>query len=217
MFNPAAVGQIKKSYGSKVGPFNQWLVDGLDGDRFRTKITDHQLQFVLVEDDEDDPAKFDDLKAALANFGYYAMYKGETIADSSFADRIASIKPFARDLLPGGVWKTDAELVKLLEARFKAVVCVDSVGVYAGDIYEFNGWQYLGNWDLEKKTVSGNAAYAADSVLFNTVKYGWRNQIINVENQTFRDYRTATCKGGDFIALTPIKLTPKAKAFGVAQ
>ncbi len=206
LFNDAACRQIVKTYGGRRGPFGTFLADGLGPEKFRDRIAEDQLQNLPVQVPHD-LARLNDLVAALADFGYYAMYRGETIAADQFASRLKDLRPRLSSLNPSPSSlpesQQDTPLVETLRARYQALIVIDAVGVYAGDLYEFNGWQYLGNWDLKNQKVWGNRAYALDSWLFDGVTYG---ESVNVENATFRRYRDATGRGGDFLALSPIKL-----------
>jgi broad specificity phosphatase PhoE len=89
----------------------------------------------------------------------------------------------------------------LRSPRTKNVVYVTHVGVYAGDIYEFNGKQYLATWNLKENTVT-----------LSTWDYLWGTsdtddkEDLAITNETYRIYREKTGKGGDFLALSPVKL-----------
>jgi hypothetical protein len=83
------------------------------------------------------------------------------------------------------------------------VVCVTHVGVYAGDIYEFNGAQYLATWN----TVNNTVQLSTWDYLRGTSDTDDPKDIA-VTNDTFINYRNKTNRGGDFLALSPVKLVP---------
>jgi len=101
--------------------------------------------------------------------------------------------------------KKDREKIeKLLENQMtKSVIYVTDVGIYAGDIYEFNGQQYLATWDLKD-----------NSVEISIWDYAWgtsdtdNDDDLAITNETYNIYRKNTGMGGDFLALTPIKIKP---------
>ena len=74
-FNPAARKGIAKTYGTTGGAFGDTLKDDLAPNDFFSLIKDHQLQYHFVESDTG--GSITDLTAALANFSFYSMYKGE--------------------------------------------------------------------------------------------------------------------------------------------
>lgn len=214
LFNEAAVKQLIKTYGNRSGSFGDWLTERLKPAEIREHFAEHQIQKHQVEV-ERDITKLTDLTAALADFGFFAMYRGTNLPYTVFKEQMPRLRSIlaSSGLLPGNVaLKSNDEVAQWLAERYLAVMIVSDVGVFAADIYEFNGFQYLGNWDLETKTVWGGKAWAIDAWLMDDVRYGRRRQIINVENATFRRYREATCKGGDFMALTSIKMLPRSRA-----
>jgi hypothetical protein len=83
----------------------------------------------------------------------------------------------------------------------KGVVYVTDIGIYAGDIYEFNGNQYLATWNLKE-----------NSVEISKWDYTWGTsdtddeEDLAIPNETYNIYRQKTGKGGDFLALSPIRL-----------
>ena len=110
------------------------------------------------------------------------------------------------------------------KSSLKSIVFVTHVAIYAGDIYEFEGWQYLGSWDIKNKKVIKSKLDALDTWtgyyprprrsagdLFSS------NFYVYVENETFRKYRKSTCKGGDFMAFTPIKLEDNPQLIPVVK
>lgn len=73
--------------------------------------------------------------------------------------------------------------------------------MYAGDIYEFNGRQYLATWNLKDDTVE-----------ISKWDYAWgtsdtdNEEDLATTNETYNIYRSETGMGGDFLALSPVKL-----------
>lgn len=207
LFNDKAKAEIVRTHGHRAGRFGQFLIDGLSPERFRARIRVDQIQSMSVSVPRD-VGKLNDLVAALADFAYYAMYRGETIGSDQFEARIADLKKLAPSLGLGPGME-DEDLLALLKRLYRGLILVDAVGVYAGDIYEFGGWQYLGNWDLKANRVSGRWDFAVDSWFFDDLRYG--GDTYNIENATFRKYRDKTGRGGDFLALTPIRLIPSRR------
>lgn len=70
-----------------------------------------------------------------------------------------------------------------------------------GDLYEFNGEQYLATWNIKDKKVFRSKA----DYLFSWQDFDDATDI-TVTNETYQIYRRKTGTGGDFMALTPIKL-----------
>lgn len=67
-------------------------------------------------------------------------------------------------------------------------VTIDEVGIYVADSYDFEGDQELGFWDDASSS-------AGKSPISGT----------RVTNESFRDWRTANGKGGDFLVFSDIK------------
>ena len=206
VFNTAALTQLVRSYGGLSRPgvksvkFNQWLTNNLEPDVFRKNISEHQIQHLKVSPGVNDPEKFDDLIAALNNFAYYSMYKGEVFNGAEYQKLNKSVCPAIR--LPGIAPKEAEDAVsRLLSGQYKALLYIEDVGVYMGDIYEFNGDQYLATWDIKnKKVFQSKIDYVFDGQDFDDPTD------ITVTNATYQIYRRETGKGGDFMALTPMKL-----------
>lgn len=222
--SPAAKALLISKYGSPnskniVTPFNDWLVDRLQPPQYLQQIRQHQLQFMPVNPFELNGGKFDDLVAALNGFNFFAFYKGWVVNGAAFRTNqqvCAPAKPGAPVLpKPAGITCNKDPLARIDMAQrgsveqllknpsVRSVVCVTHVGVYAGDLYEFNGAQYLATWDIENNTVE-----------LSNWDYAWGNsdtddpKDIAVTNETFNDYRKKTGRGGDFLALSPIQLVP---------
>ncbi len=205
IINDKVKAQIAQQYGKLHAPgklnvgFNAWLKDGLLPAAFRQHIKDHQLQYWEVRPGVSDPAQFDDLIAALNNYAYYAMYQGEVYTGVEYR----KLEKAPTISLPGiAPHLVKDAFEKLGSGRYKAIVYVSNVGVYAGDIYEFNGNQYLATWDIVNHRVESSYADAAKP---------WEDwddpEDVKITIRTYQDYRSHTGKGGDFMALTPIQLT----------
>lgn len=94
---------------------------------------------------------------------------------------------------------------------------VDNIGVYLKDVYEFNGFQFLGCWTNEntfgKAEILGRAAAQAyrltSPAAALTAKFIKTDQpVFHVHNHDFRNYREKHGKGGDFIIYSDVKWTP---------
>ena len=218
-FNNPAKNLITKTYGQRNGEFGAALKDNMPPEEFFPLIKDHQLQYYGVESDTSGPVN--DLTAALANFSFYSMYKGETILKKDFGNRIDDIFDNYKSLktnIPNthhSIFSVSSKeaLLAACQTHLKSIVFVSHVAIYAGDIYEFNGWQYLGSWDIKNKTVIKSKLDALDTLAFYFPRPRLSggdvfssNRYVYVENETFRKYRDATCMGGDFFAFTPISL-----------
>lgn len=227
--NSAAQALLVSKYGRPandrdiISPFNDWLVDGMQPVQYMRNILQHQLQYIPVNSYELNGKKFDDLVAALNGFNFYAFYKGQIVNGTAFRTNqkncgtaIFTAKPGApvAPQSPSGACIKDplarvpadqrGSVAKLLmNPSVKNVVCVTHVGVYAGDIYEFNGKQYLATWDTVNNKVRPDTW---DYMFSNGDTSDPKN--ITVTNDTYIDYRNKTGNGGDFLALSPVKLVP---------
>lgn len=74
--------------------------------------------------------------------------------------------------------------------RFR--VKLSQVGVHIMDSYDFEGDQDLGYWDEVANTVSSTYIGSGNGV--------------EVTNETFRNWRTANSKGGDFLVYSDVKV-----------
>ncbi|MEM9588053.1 MAG: DUF6402 family protein, partial [Planctomycetota bacterium] len=72
------------------------------------------------------------------------------------------------------------------------VVTIDEVGIYLRDSFDFEGSQHLGFWDDSDNSVS------AINFLSGT----------RVTNKSFRDWRTANQRGGDFLVYSDLRRIP---------
>ncbi|OMH28059.1 DUF6402 family protein [Motiliproteus sp. MSK22-1] len=213
---PYSYNSIKQSH-AQIIPFNSWLVDSMQPDQYFKYIKDHQMQYQEVTPFEDNNYKLDDLVGALNNFNFYAFYKGHTINAIKYRENKAlskherNTKPTKSDLL-----KTPSlfgempnfmhlNIKRHLENKqVKSVICVSHIGIYAGDIYEFNGPQYLGTWD----TVNNKVFVSNWDALWGSSDTD-DNKDLSITNETFRIYRDKKKMGGDFFAFSPIKLILK--------
>ena len=76
-------------------------------------------------------------------------------------------------------------------AGYRHQVSITEVGVYVRDSFDFNGDQFLGYWDDSDNSVS----------ILNPLS-GER-----VSNESFRQWRTANNRGGDFLVFSDVKRT----------
>jgi hypothetical protein len=212
LFNEAAKNQLITSYARTPGKFGEFLKDGLKPEDFVGEIKKHQLQSMPVDVDAD-TSRLNDETAAMANFGYFAMYQGQTFLVGELEKQKADLLPYLSKLglAPRGPYplkeKDDADWIAGLKERWKqyeSIIAVKAAGIYAGDIYEFGGFQYLGKWDLVKNTVGGSKWSAGWTRVHNSPAPD--ANVVDVENELFRVYRDKTSKGGDFLVFTPIKL-----------
>lgn len=74
--------------------------------------------------------------------------------------------------------------------RFR--VRLSKVGIHIMDSYDFEGDQDLGYWDESTNNVSSSWFGSGDGV--------------KVSNETFRNWRTANSKGGDFLVYSDVKV-----------
>ena len=210
--NAAVTNLIKRKYGTlqkpnKVSvPFNEWLVDKLEPAKFLPKIKQEQLQYINVNPHDMNGGTFNDLVAAINGYNYFAFYKGQTIHAASYRSKKlanSKAKQCYPDILTGIAEKSLKEVeTQLNKANVKSVIYISHVGVYAGDIYEFNGSQYLATWDIVSNTVELSKL----DYLVGTSDTD-DDKDLAITNETYNIYRNKTGKGGDFLALTPIKLT----------
>lgn len=82
-------------------------------------------------------------------------------------------------------------------------ITIEKVGVYVWDSYDFNGTQVLGFWDKDDNSVS-------DSV------WGFGSGSL-IDNESFRDWRKANSKGGDFYVYSDVKQLKAADGFKVRR
>ena len=91
---------------------------------------------------------------------------------------------------------------------------VDHFGVYLKDVYEFNGFQFLGCWTKEKtfgkaeilNRAAAKAYRLANPVADVAVKLLKTDQpVFHVHNHDFRNYLEKHGKGGDFIIYSDVK------------
>lgn len=108
---------------------------------------------------------------------YSLFYKGYVISGPAYRKKLKEIqeqkiksttkpvKPNRKvqknelDIIPNKDRKTIQSYLK--QPNAKNIVYLTDIGIYAGDIYEFNGYQYLATWNLKKNTVKLSKVDAA--------------------------------------------------------
>jgi hypothetical protein len=68
-------------------------------------------------------------------------------------------------------------------------VTITNAGIYVRDSYDFNGTQFLGYWDASDDSVSMVNPFSGD----------------RIANEDFRNWRTATGRGGDYLVYSDVK------------
>jgi hypothetical protein len=151
--------------------------------------------------------KFNDLVAALNGFNLFAFYKGYVINGPSYRNTLKETqdkknnkttpkptnqaKATQKDelhVIPNKDRQTIDSYLK--QPNAKGVVYVTDIGIYAGDIYEFNGNQYLATWNLKE-----------NSVEISKWDYTWGTsdtddeEDLAIPNETYNIYRQKTGKG----------------------
>ena len=185
--------------------FNEWLVNGMIPSNYKKHIKQHQLQYIGVDPFELNGRNFDDFVAAINGFNIFSFYKGFVINRYAF-----HFSQYRKDNIPYTATSSLKEgIIKALNnEKIKDLLVVTHVGLYAGDIYEFNGSQYLGTWDTVNNTVQISRwdylrrPFSGDDTD--------NPKDLSITNETFRKYRMKTGCGGDFVILTPIELKPCA-------
>ena len=99
-------------------------------------------------------------------------------------DMSAALGRFSYRMVVGGEVEPDGD---------KHKVTIKQVGIYIRDSYDFEGDQDLGYWDDSDNSVSFLPGTGT-----------------KVTNKSFRDWRTANSKGGDFMVFCKVKLTTLA-------
>ncbi len=134
LVNTAAKNELIKSYGRTPGKFGEFLQDGLKPEDFLGEIKDHQIQSMAVDVDAD-PSRLNDETAAMANFGYFAMYQGQTFLVSALERNMADLWPYLSKLglTPPGPYplkeKDDADWFAGLKDRWKPYQAIIAVKV----------------------------------------------------------------------------------------
>jgi hypothetical protein len=77
----------------------------------------------------------------------------------------------------------------------QTVFTIDTVGIYIRDQYDFVGDQSLGYWRVSD----------------NNVTKTWRPGSTEMTNESFRNWRTANGKGGDFEVFSDVEIKPLTK------
>lgn len=221
IFSQNAINELKRTYGHRAGfddvvALNDWLVDGLQPQAYVHKIKEHQIQRIDVNPYELSGNKLDDMVAAMNNFSFYVIYKGgiyypkRDYMHSPLYPPPAEPPQWGPQMCDGTSFFSRVPLAAqrdVLQAaeqfNTRAVLYVTDVGVYAGDVYEFNDSQYLGTWDIINRD---------SSISYLDLLKNWNtddtddDEDVAVNNKTYRTYRERTGKGGDFLALSPIRL-----------
>ncbi len=118
--------------------------------------------------------------------GYYGSYYGYSGYSSDVMDDLtAALGRFVFHAVVAGDVKANPATTGPVSYQ----VTIREVGIYVRDTYDFNGWQPLGFWDDSDNSVS--------SVNFFSGTY--------VSNESFRDWRTANSRGGDFEIFTDVQ------------
>ena len=104
--------------------------------------------------------------------------------EAKLDDLNASLGRFSYRMVVAGEVEPDGD---------KHKVTVKQVGIYIRDSYDFEGDQNLGYWDDSDNSVSFLPGTGT-----------------KVTNKSFRDWRSANSKGGDFMVYSKVKLTDLA-------
>ena len=131
-----------------------------------------------------------------------------TMATSTLDDYSFAVGNFDWYFLPKG---TAIFVPAAGNAPDRLIATVTEIGVYAKDSYDFNGAQYLGNFNIESKDFSKLATFLPWPLLRNLpddglyqADMGWRR----VYNESFRIYRDKSGNGCDFLLYSEVKFTP---------
>jgi hypothetical protein len=127
--------------------------------------------------------------------GYYGSYYGGYYGYSSdvMDDLTAALGRFVFHVVVAG----DVQSNQSSKGAAGFQVTVREVGIYVRDTYDFNGSQPLGFWDDSDNSVSPTNFFSGTYV----------------NNGSFRDWRTANGRGGDYLIFTDIKRIRLAKPF----
>lgn len=127
--------------------------------------------------------------------GYYGSYYGAYYGYSSdvMDDLTAALGRFTFHTVVGG----EVTSSPFGKGPPSFTVSIDEVGVYVRDSYDFNGDQPLGFWDDSDNSVSAINFFSGDYV----------------NNESFRDWRTANRRGGDFEIFTDMSRFSLATPF----
>jgi hypothetical protein len=209
---------LRNKYGKKAvhkvhEDINEWLTNDLSPRIYIGKIKQHQAQYIEVNSYELNQNRFDDMVAALNGFHFYAFYKGGVINSALDKQNISQCidEPRPGESVPLRYKNDPLQLVPksiryevykyLQNPKIKNVIYISHIGMYAADIYEFNGSQYLATWNLKNNTVE----ISKWDYLWGTSDTDDEEDLA-ITNETYNIYRQKTNKGGDFLALSPIKL-----------
>lgn len=113
------------------------------------------------------------------NVGYAMSREGSPIVD----DMTAALGNFA-------FWMAVAGTIESIQPNVSYKVTVEEIGVYVKDSYDFNGDQYLGAWSDDDFSLLGNP------------------DTDGIYNDTFRDFRDKSGRGGDFLVFSDVLRFP---------
>jgi Family of unknown function (DUF6402) len=132
---------------------------------------------------------------AFTDGGYYGSYYGGYYGYSSnvMDDLTAALGRFVFHVVVAG----DVQPNSSSKGASGFQVTIREVGIYVRDTYDFNGSQHLGFWDDSDNSVSPT------NFLSGT----------RVSNESFRDWRAANRRGGDFLIFSDVKTIRLAKPF----
>ena len=183
--------------------FNDWLQHNLPPGRYCSYIRQHQLQHLPVLSFELNHERFDDMVGALGSFAFYVFYRGGVINAAAFNALPPTEQLSMLQQLPTAL---RAQCVGYLrDSGLQQLLYVKDVGIYAGKVYDFNSDKYIATWDIVNHQVDANRLDAFWSAA-NTDA----DEDLIITQEVFRTYRDRTRKGGDFIALSPVRLEPKS-------
>jgi hypothetical protein len=74
----------------------------------------------------------------------------------------------------------------------QTIFTIDTVGIYLRDQYDFIGDQSLGYWRVSD----------------NNVTKTWRPDSTEMTNESFRNWRSTSGKGGDFEVFSDVEIKP---------
>lgn len=177
-----------------------WILqDTVDTDNRAQKAFNQLIDTDYLFTDGGRDALIDKLipKLALAPEGEFISFGVEGTGAAALDDQQTQyipVEPNSRtpiDPLTGALGAFSFYAIPIGEAQQvenEIEVTVTDVGIYALDIFEFNGRQFLGNWE------------PPDQVSLNPLRSG-----TNVFNGTYRDYREQTGLGEDFNIVSTVE------------
>jgi len=132
----------------------------------------------------------------------YTNYISLSKYDMGFNDFTGALGRFSLYSIPFAVATIDGDIVK---------VQIQKLGIYLRDSYDFNGYQYLGRWNLAKNLVGYEDGY----LLKFQRKLGsiCISQDIDMENWVYDRYRLLTGHGEDFLIYSDIHYVERKHYF----